>query len=123
MDALHMILVPRMTEKTFGLSQTARTYVFIVPKDANKITVKQSVEAQFAVAVTNVNMLTNKGKVKRTYRKGGKSVMGSRSNTKRAYVTLKDGDSIPVFAAALEEEAEAEKAANKAAELARKGKK
>lgn len=109
MNALELIVKPRMTEKSYGLSQTANTYVFIVPADANKISVKQAVEKQFGVGVTTVNMLVNKGKVKRSYRKGGRSIMGVRSDTKRAYVTVKEGDTIPVFAA-LEEANDSEAA-------------
>ncbi len=103
MEALHLVITPRLTEKSYGLSQTARTYAFIVPGDANKITVKQAVEKQFNVTVENVNMLNVKGKTKRNYRKGGRNMLGRRSDTKRAYITIQEGDIIPVFAA-LEEE-------------------
>jgi hypothetical protein len=49
--------------------------------------------------------MVTKGKAKRTYRKsGGRSVMGRRSDAKKAYVTLKEGDSIPVFEAVKEAE-------------------
>lgn len=94
-----MVLRPRMSEKTYALSQLRNTYVFDVPQDANKHTVADAVAAQFAVTVTSVNILNVKGKAKRTVRKGGRPIAGKRADSRRAYVTLQAGDSIPVFAA------------------------
>jgi large subunit ribosomal protein L23 len=102
------ILTPIVSEKAYGLSQTRNTYVFAVPKDANKHTVARAVAAQFSVTVTNVNITNIAGKAKRTIRKSGRAVNGRQSDTHKAYVTLKDGDSLPIFAA-LEEENKAEK--------------
>src|SRR3546814_19411479 len=67
-----------------------------------------SSDLQFSVTVTSVNTAVTKGKAKRTVRKGGRPVAGRQSDFKKAYVTLKEGDSIPVFAS--EEEEKAEKA-------------
>ena len=114
-----MTLRPRLSEKAYGLSQTQSTYVFEVPKDANKLTVSQAVASQFAVTVTGVNIANAKGKPKRTVRKGGRPGQGKRSDVKKAYITLKSGDSIPVFAA--EEQAAADEA--KQAKKASKAKK
>jgi large subunit ribosomal protein L23 len=102
------ILTPIVSEKAYGLSQTRNTYVFAVPKDANKHTVARAVAAQFSVTVANVNITNIAGKAKRTIRKSGRAVNGRQSDTHKAYVTLKDGDSLPIFAA-LEEENTAEK--------------
>ncbi len=97
MDA--MTLKPRVSEKAYAQSQTLNVFVFQVPVTANKHTVAQAVSDQFKVTVTNVNIVSTKGKVKRTVRQGGRSqAYGKRSDTKKAYVTLKSGDSIPVFA-------------------------
>lgn len=118
-----MALKPRISEKTYDLSQSRNTYVFEVPKSTNKETVASAVAAQFKVTVTSVNVMNLKGKAKRTVRKGGRPIMGKRASSKRAYVTLKKGDSIPVFAAMEESEAKAEKvekAVEKAAEKAAK---
>lgn len=92
-----MVLKPRMSEKTFGLSQTGNVYVFTVPGSANKQSVATAVAAQFGVSVTNVNIANVKGKQKRTVRKRTRPVMGQRSDTKKAYVTLKEGDKLPFF--------------------------
>lgn len=92
-------LKPRISEKAYGVSQTLNTYVFVVPTDVNKMTVAHAVEEQFKVTVKSVNILNSKGKAKRTIRKGGRPVAGRRADTKKAYVTLIEGDSIVIFAA------------------------
>ena len=112
-ESLTMALKPRLSEKTYGLSQTSNVYVFQVPTTANKHTVTDAVTSQFKVTVTNVNIVKAKGKAKRTVRKGGRPVMGQRSDVKKAFVTLKKGDTIPVFAAIEEAEKEAAKSAKK----------
>lgn len=93
-----LLLKPRISEKAYGQSMTSNTYVFVVPTDVNRTEVADAVAAQFGVTVTDVNVLNVKGKVKRTVRKGGKQSRGKDSDFKKAYVTLKAGDSIAVFA-------------------------
>jgi large subunit ribosomal protein L23 len=107
----HMILKPRLSEKSYGLSLARNTYAIEVPGDANKHTVANAVAAQFNVTVESVNITNIKGKVKRTVRKGGRPVNGQRSDMKKAYVTLKEGDKLPFF----EVEEEADKKTQKAA--------
>lgn len=122
-------LIPVMSEKAYALSLSRNTYVFAVPKEANKHTVARAVASQFDVTVTNVNVTNIAGKAKRTIRKSGRAVSGRQSDTRKAYVTLKEGDSLPIFAALEQETAETEKnqaalakAAEKAAKKAEKGK-
>jgi large subunit ribosomal protein L23 len=110
-----MVLKPRISEKTYMTSQTTRTYVVEVPGDANKDTVAKAIASQFGVTVKTVNMINVKGKVKRTVRKGGRPTEGKRSDFKKAYVTLNEGQSLPFFAAAEEAEAEAAKSDKKVA--------
>ncbi len=93
-----LLLKPRVSEKAYGLSMTKNTYVFVVPNDANRTEVAQAVEVQFGVTVLDVNILNIKGKAKRTVRKGGKQSHGKDNDFKKAYVVLKEGDSIAVFA-------------------------
>ena len=93
-----MILKPRVSEKAYGMSQ-GRVYVFVVPLEASKPSIARSIEAQFGVTVETVNTTSTKGKAKRTVRKGGRPTAGRQSDFKKAYVTLKEGDSIAVFAA------------------------
>ena len=108
-----LFLKPRLSEQTYALAQTARTYVFDVPKEANKHTVARAVAAQFDVKVESVNMTTLKGKAKRTMSITGRRrglTDGMRSDIKKAYVKLVKGASLPVFAAIEEAEAKEEKA-------------
>jgi large subunit ribosomal protein L23 len=114
---------PLITEKSYGLAENARTYVFTVPKSANKHTVASAVTAQFEVAPVSVRITNIQGKRKRTVRKGGRAVTGRRIDVKKAYVTLKEGDSLPFFAAVKEDEEKEQKAAEKVAKAAAKEKK
>jgi large subunit ribosomal protein L23 len=95
--SLILTLKPRVSEKTYAHSEQLNVYVFVVPSEINALSVKKAVEAQYKVKVTKVNILNQKGKVKRTYRRGGRSVEGKRSDFKKAYVTLKEGDILPIF--------------------------
>ncbi len=101
-----MLLRPRISEKAYALSLARNTYAFEVPTNANKMTIAAAVAAQYGVGVISVNIINTTGKTKRTIRRGGKVTKGQRSDTKKAYVTLKSGDSLPIFA---EEKAAAEK--------------
>jgi large subunit ribosomal protein L23 len=112
--SMSLVLKPRVSEKAYGLSQVRNTYVFDVERAANKHTIARAVEAQYNVTVTEVNVVNAKGKAKRTVRKGGRPTVGYTSDVKKAYVTLKAGDSMPIFAAV---EAEAAKEAETTAKL------
>lgn len=124
-----LILKPRMSEKTYALSQSNNVFVFDVPTSVNKLQIADAVKAQFDVTVNSVRIIVSKGKKARSIRIGGarKAVMGKRVDVKKAYVTLKEGDSIPVFAAldeqAAKEAKDAEKAAKKADKKAKEEKK
>ena len=102
---------PRVSEKAYALSQTGM-YVFVVPMSTNKVEVAKAVTMQFNVTVETVNITVQKGKPVRFYR-GGKFDSGTRSDLKKAYVRLQEGDSIPVFAANDEAEAAAPAKATK----------
>ncbi len=117
-----LTLKPRMSEKTYASSLATNTFVFVVPKSTNKVEVAEAVAAQFAVTVTNVRTVVVKGKKARSIRLGKyrKNVMGKRADFKKAFVTLKEGDSIPVFAAVEEADAAEAKAAEKAEKKAKK---
>lgn len=115
-----LLLKPRMSEKAYGLSQTQNVYVFDVPKGTNKHSVARAVAAQFEVTVEKVNVANIKGKAKRTVRKGGRATPGRQSDMRKAYVTLKEGDSLPIFAAVEEAEEKREKTAELAEKAAEK---
>jgi len=108
-----LFLKPRLSEQTYTLAQTARTYVFDVPMEANKHSVARAVAAQYDVKVEAVNMTTVKGKAKRTISLTGRRrgpVDGTRSDVKKAYVKLVKGASLPVFAAIEESQEKEDKA-------------
>ncbi len=85
-----VVLSPVITEKSTMLSEH-NAVVFRVAKDSTKASIKDAVEALFDVSVTKVNTLVAKGKTKRW-----KGRPYTRSDVKKAVVTLKDGDSIDV---------------------------
>lgn len=93
---MELKIYPRMSEKTYAQAQ-AGMYVFDVPKRATKQQITEAVAKQYDVKVVDVNTITTKGKVKKAYRKGGAPVVGKRSDAKKAYVRLAEGQTIPVF--------------------------
>ncbi|MGD0069771.1 MAG: 50S ribosomal protein L23 [Streptosporangiaceae bacterium] len=82
---------PVVSEKSYGLLDEGK-YTFIVDPDANKTQIRIAVESVFGVKVTGVNTLNRPGKRRRT-RYG----WGQRADTKRAIVTLAEGDRIDIF--------------------------
>ena len=106
------VLKPRMSEKTYAMSQKG-VFVFEVEYDLNKHQVAEAVEKTYEVNVVSVKIVIHKGKEKRVYR-NKRYENGVRSNVKKAYVTLKEGQSIPIFAAVEEEVVEEPKKKAKA---------
>ncbi len=91
-DPRTIIIRPIITEHSYDMMEH-NTYTFEVAKDANKIEIRQAVEAIFNVKVTKVNTLNVKPKNKRVRR-----VMGKTRTWKKAMVTVQEGDSIELFA-------------------------
>ena len=87
-----IIFEPVVSEKSYDLVADHNTYTFIVDGRANKTEIRQAIESIFEVRVIRVNTMNRKGKVKRTG-----WVKGKRSDTKRALVTLVEGDAIDIF--------------------------
>ena len=79
-----IILRPVLTEKSYD-GMADKRYVFEVAINANKIEIKQAVEAAFGVKVESVNTLRTLGKIKRQGRYAGRT-----PEIKKAYVTLKE---------------------------------
>jgi large subunit ribosomal protein L23 len=90
-DPRDVLLAPVVSEKTYGLLDENK-YTFLVPKTANKTQIRIAVEQVFSVKVTSVNTLNRKGKRIRT-----KAGFGRRNDTKRAIVSLAEGDRIDLF--------------------------
>ena len=92
MNPYDIIIKPVLTEKSYD-SIAAKTYTFIVAKDATRTQVKMAGEAIFGVKVARVNTINTLGKMKRQGR-----TQGRRPNLKKAYVTLtKDSKGIEFF--------------------------
>jgi large subunit ribosomal protein L23 len=85
-----VILGPVITEKA-TLASEHNQVIFRVPMTATKPVIKAAVEDLFKVKVKAVNTIRSKGKVKRF-----RGQLGKRSDTKKAIVTLVDGESIDV---------------------------
>ena len=91
---LHEVIVrPLVTEKGVDKKDNERTLCFEVALDANKTQVKAAVEKLFKVKVAGVRTATFDGKLRRR----GKFA-GYRSEWKKAYVKLKEGQKVPEFA-------------------------
>lgn len=86
-----LILKPVISEKSMVLA-TKNTYMFEVPMTTNKIEVARAVKDTFKVEPTQVRVAITKGKVKQL-----KGIKGRRSPVKKAYVTVKKGQSIKIF--------------------------
>jgi large subunit ribosomal protein L23 len=92
MNIYSVIKKPHVTEKTSLGSDSTNTVSLVVDRDANKIEIKQAVETLFKVKVSDVRTVNVAGKIKRFGKTSAK-----RSNWKKAYVTLQEGQSIDFF--------------------------
>lgn len=84
-----VILAPVVSEKTARVAELANQVVFKVVKDADKGEIRAAVEKMFDVKVEQVRVLNVKGKTKRT-----RFGLGRRSDWKKAYVSLAEGQEI-----------------------------
>jgi large subunit ribosomal protein L23 len=85
-----VVVAPYITEKSTMMSEH-NAVVFKVANDATKPEIKAAVEALFSVSVTKVNTIVQKGKTKKW-----KGTPYTKSDFKKAIVTLADGQSIDV---------------------------
>jgi large subunit ribosomal protein L23 len=92
MNLTDVIRRPLITEKTSILREDGKTLVFHVAAGANKIDIKRAVEHLLGAKVASVRTSITHGKVKRQGR-----FAGQRSDWKRAYVRLRDGEKLPEF--------------------------
>lgn len=92
METHQIIRRPLVTEKGTQLRELQQQYLFEVDHRASKHQIKGAVEKLFNVHVEDVKTLNVRGKIKRV----GASI-GRRSNWKKAYVTLKQGEKIEFF--------------------------
>ena len=90
MKLTEVIRRPITTEKTTVIREDGRTLVFQVATEANKIDIRRAVEQLFGSKVESVRTSLAHGKMKRQ----GKYV-GRRSDWKKAYVKLREGEKLP----------------------------
>lgn len=91
-----VLLLPVITEKSTFVKDAQRTVTFKVLRDANKIEIKDAVEAIFKVKVESVRTANFHGKKRRQGR-----YVGRRPDWKKAYVTLKEGEKMIEFSEAV----------------------
>ena len=84
-----VLVAPRVTEKSTQVGEDSNQYVFQVVSDASKSEVKGAVELLFDVNVESVRIVNVKGKNKAFRMRPGK-----RSNWKKAYVRVQEGQVI-----------------------------
>ncbi len=93
---LHRVLIqPLLTEKVTAMRENNNIVSFLVHPDANRLQVKQAVEMLLKVKVERVNVMNVQGKVKRLGRFSGK-----RSDWKKAFVKLKQGEKLELYESA-----------------------
>jgi large subunit ribosomal protein L23 len=90
-DHRDILLAPVVSEKSYSLLDENK-YTFLVATDANKTEIKIAVESVFKVKVTGVNTINRQGKKRRT-----RAGWGKRPDTKRAIVSVADGERIDIF--------------------------
>lgn len=89
-----ILIKPVITEKSLKLVDEENQYTFEVDYRASKIAIKQEVEKRFKVNVLKVRIVSKRGK---RVSWGRKRIPGSKSDTKKAILTLKSSDSIDLF--------------------------
>ena len=91
------MITPRATEKAYS-AQTQHTYIFFVPRTASKQQIAAAIAEAYKVTVLDVRTANRKGKATR-FSRGKHAYPGItyRQDHKVAYITVKEGDKIPVF--------------------------
>jgi large subunit ribosomal protein L23 len=92
-DPRDVIVAPVVSEKSYALIE-AGVYTFTVHPTASKPEIRDAVQSIFGVRVAKVNTLNRQGKRKRNRKT---FTYGKRPDTKRAIVTLAEGDTIDLF--------------------------
>lgn len=93
---MEILIKPIITEKMTSQAEKLNRYGFVVDKRANKVQIKQAVESMYGVTVTSVNTQQYVGKVKTRNTTRGLAV-GRVNRSKKAIITLKDGEVIDFY--------------------------
>ena len=95
MNPYDVLIRPLLTEKITAIREIKNSVAFAVDSRATRIDVRRAVEKVFSVKVTSVNVMNVKGKKKRQGR-----YLGKRSDWRKAFVTLKEGEKIELYESA-----------------------
>ncbi|MFN4284721.1 MAG: 50S ribosomal protein L23 [Lacibacter sp.] len=93
-----ILIKPIVSEKSNRLSEERNTYAFRVSRKANKLEIKQAVEAFYNVKVEDVHTMVVPRKAKNRMTKAG-YIQGSKPAYKKAYVTVAEGETIDFYGA------------------------
>jgi large subunit ribosomal protein L23 len=93
---MDILLKPIVTEKMTAQGDKFNRYGFLVAKNANKLQIKKAVEDLYEVTVASVNTMRYGGKVKSRNTKSG-LLIGRTSATKKAVITLAEGNKIDFY--------------------------
>lgn len=92
-----ILIKPIITEKMTSLAEKLNRYGFVVDRNANKVQIKKAIEDMYGVKVDSVNTQQYVGKVKTRNTTRGLAI-GRVNRSKRAFVTLKQGETIDFYA-------------------------
>lgn len=92
---MNVLLAPHVSEKSLGLGDADKQFVFKIAKSSTKSDVKKAVELMFDVKVDQVRIVNVKGKPKGRSAAG----VGRRASWKKAYVALQEGYNIDFMSA------------------------
>lgn len=95
MNSYDILIRPLLTEKITAIRELKNVAVFAVHRRATRVDVRLAVEKVFAVKVDSVNVMNVRGKKKRQGR-----YLGKRSDWRKAFVTLKDGEKFELYESA-----------------------
>jgi large subunit ribosomal protein L23 len=94
---MEILIKPIITEKMTSLAEKFNRYGFVVDRNANKVQIKQAIEKMYGVKVESVNTQQYVGKVKMRNTTRGLAI-GRVNRSKKAFVTLKNGEAIDFYA-------------------------
>ncbi|WMY97279.1 MAG: 50S ribosomal protein L23 [Arsenophonus sp.] len=89
---LKLLFKPHISEKTSNLMKLNNTISFKVKKNATKQEIRDAIKKIFKIEVQNINTVQIKGKIKKN-----KNIIGRKKNWKKAYITLKKGQSLDII--------------------------
>ena len=93
---MNILLKPIVTEKMTSQGDKFNRYGFLVARSANKLQIKKAVEDMYSVTVDSVNTMRYGGKIKSRNTKSG-LLIGKTTATKKAVVTLAEGNKIDFY--------------------------